>query len=145
MQDKNYSDIHRKMVVHILHTANWLDNKISGLLKKFDLTHVQFNILKVLEAENPKPLSVGRVKEGILFSNSDMTRIMDRLVKKQLVERNICPENRRQIDVEITEKGLNLLNSIAPELVLVLDNYYLNKISDDEAVFMADKLKLIRS
>ncbi len=145
MQDKNYSDIHRKMVVHILHTANWLDNKISGLLKKFDLTHVQFNILKVLEAENPKPLSVGKVKDGLLFSNSDMTRIMDRLVKKQLVERNICPENRRQINVEITEKGLNLLNSIAPELVLVLDNYYLDKISDDEAVYMADKLKLIRN
>ena len=53
MPDIKYSDIHRKMIVHILHTANYLDNIITGLLKKFDITHVQFNILKVLEAEHP--------------------------------------------------------------------------------------------
>ena len=139
-----YSDIHRKMVVHILHTANWLDNKISGLLKKFDITHVQFNILKVLEDKHPKPLSVGKVKEGLLFSNSDMTRILDRLVKKRLVERNICPVNRRQIDVEITNIGLKLLNDIAPELTKVLNEYYVEKINDEEAIFISEKLKLIR-
>ena len=145
MSDLIYSDIHRKMVVHILHTANYLDNLISGLLKKFDITHVQFNILKVLEAEHPKPLSVGKVKEGLLFSNSDMTRLMDRLVKKDLVVRNVCPENRRQIDVEITGKGLKLLNNIAPELINILDDYFIKKIKDDEAVFISEKMKLIRN
>ncbi len=145
MSDLIYSDIHRKMLVHILHTANYLDNIISGLLKKFDITHVQFNILKVLEAEHPKPLSVGKVKEGLLFSNSDMTRLMDRLVKKDLVVRNVCPENRRQIDVEITGKGLKLLNNIAPELINILDDYFIKKIKDDEAVFISEKMKLIRN
>ena len=145
MSDLIYSDVHRKMIVHIMHTANWLDSKISYLLKGFDLTHVQFNILKVLEAEHPKSLSVGQVKAGLLFSNSDMTRLMDRLVKKDLVVRNVCPENRRQIDVEITGKGLKLLNNIAPELINILDDYFIKKIKDDEAVFISEKMKLIRN
>ena len=145
MSNSEYSDIHRKMVVHILQTANWLNNKISGLLKKFDITHVQFNILKVLEDEHPKPLSVGKVKEGLLFSNSDITRILDRLVKKGLAERNICPVNRRQIDVEITKIGLKLLNDIAPKLTEVLNEYYIEKINDEEAIFISKKLKLIRN
>lgn len=144
MPDSSFSDIHRKMIVHILHTASNLDFKISGLLKKFGITHVQFNILKVLEAEHPKPLSVGQVKDGLLFSNSDMTRLMDRLVKKNLVERNICPENRRQIDVEITKKGLDLLLDIQPKLIKELDDYYIHKIKDEEAMFISEKLKLIR-
>lgn len=139
-----YSDIHRKMIVHIMHTANWLDNKISILLREYGITHVQFNILKVLEAEHPKALSVGTIKSGLLFSNSDMTRLLDRLVKKELVTRYVCEDNRRQINVEITQKGLELLNAIAPELIKELNEYYTEKITEDEARFIADKMKLIR-
>ena len=145
MSNLDYSDIHRKMIVHILHTANWLDSKITLLLKKFNITHIQFNILKVLEAEHPKPLSVGQVKEGLLFSNSDMTRLMDRLVKKGSVSRNTCSENRRQIDVEITQEGIKLLNDISPELVRVLDSYYIDKVDIKDAVFISEKLKSIRN
>jgi DNA-binding MarR family transcriptional regulator len=133
------------MIVHILHTANWLDSIISGLLKEFGITHVQFNILKVLEAEHPEPMSVGKVKEGLLFSNSDMTRLMDRLVKKDLILRNVCPNNRRQVDIEISDKGLNLLEKINPELQNVLSNYFAEKVSEEDAVFIANMMKLIRN
>ena len=139
-----YSDNHRKMVVHILHTASWLDTKISALLKNYGITHVQFNILKDLEASHPEPQSVGKVKEGILFSNSDMTRLMDRLVTKNLVVRNICSENRRRIDVEITKEGLDLLNEINPGLSAILENYYADKVTQEEALWISNKLKEIR-
>jgi DNA-binding MarR family transcriptional regulator len=140
-----YSDKHRKMIVHILHTASWLDVKITAVLKDFDLTHVQFNILKVLEASHPQPLSVGKVKEGVLFPNSDMTRLMDRLEKKELIERKICPQNRRQVNVEITTRGLQLLKDIMPVLLQELDGYYADEFSAEEAVWIASKMKKIRN
>lgn len=140
----NMTDTHRKMIVHILHTANWLDTKISAVLKEVGITHVQFNILKVLEAAHPDPISIGKVKEGVLFANSDMTRLMDRLVNKGLMERNICPDNRRKIDAVITTKGLTLLQLVSPKLANVLDGYYKSKISEEEALLIAKKLKEIR-
>ena len=145
MNNLSISDTHRKMIVHILHTANWLDSKISTVLKKIGITHVQYNILKVLEVAHPEPISVGKVKEGILFANSDMTRLMDRLVDKGLMVRNICQENRRKINVVITADGLKLLQIVNPKIAVALDGYYASKINEEEAKWIASKLKEIRN
>ncbi|MCF8373192.1 MAG: MarR family transcriptional regulator [Bacteroidales bacterium] len=142
---KQISDIHRKMIVHIMHTGQLLESKISSMLKQFDITHVQFNILKVLEASHPQPLCVGEVKQGVLFSNSDITRIIDRLVHKNLVERELCPNNRRKMDIKMSADGFALLAQIAPKLAEVFDNCYENEVSEMEAQKMINILKRIKN
>ena len=127
-----------------MHTGQLLERKISIMLKQFDITHVQFNILKVLEAAHPQPLCVGEVKQGVLFSNSDVTRIIDRLVDKKLVERELCPNNRRKMDIKMSADGFGLLVQIAPRLVEVLDDYYEKNISEEEAQKMIEVLKRIK-
>ena len=133
-----------RMVIDIIHTANWLDDKISGILKVFGITHPQFNILKNIQAAHPEPLSVKEIKETIMFTNSDVTRLVDRLVKKGLLQRNTCSSNRRKMDIFITEKGTIMLNNISPEFQKAFGNTVDNEITIYDALKTSDILRLIR-
>jgi len=133
-----------RMVIDIIHTANWLDDRISRILKSFGITHPQFNILKNIQAAHPEPLSVKEIKETIMFTNSDVTRLVDRLVNKGLLQRNTCPANRRKMDIFITEKGTTMLNNISPKFQNAFGNSVDNEISIDDALKTSDILRLIR-
>lgn len=132
------------MVVEILHTGNWLDNKISKILGMSGITHVQFNILRILQGANPNPLSVGEVKSRILFSNSDITRLLDRLKDKGLIQRTINPINRRRMDVSITDAGLELIQHVLPCIENELDGFFSDKFTKEEKSTIIDCLKRIR-
>ncbi len=134
----------QRMVIDIIHTANWLDERISKVLRGFGITHPQFNILKNIQAAHPEPLSVKEIKDTIMFTNSDVTRLVDRLVNKDLLCRDTCPENRRKMDVSITEKGIKMLEEILPELRRSLDNFFDKELSVEEALNTSDILRRIR-
>lgn len=136
---------HQRAAVEIIWIFNLLDEHISGTLKGFGLTHVQFNILRLLQSEYPDMISVGEVKERVLFRTSDVSRLIDRLVNKGLVERSLCEQNRRKMDLRISESGLNLIDSILPELNKTLDGLLTGKISEQEAVMIVELLKKIRN
>ncbi|MCB2208472.1 MAG: MarR family transcriptional regulator [Bacteroidetes bacterium] len=136
---------HQRAAVEIIWIFNLLDEHISSILKGFGLTHVQFNILRLLQNEYPGVISVGETKERVLFRTSDVTRIIDRLVKKELVERSLCQQNRRKMDLRISEKGLSLIDSILPELNKTLDALLTGKISEQEATLIVELLKKIRN
>jgi DNA-binding MarR family transcriptional regulator len=144
MQKKLAYTTHQRAVVEIIWIFNLLDEHISGVLKGFGLTHIQFNILRLLQSEHPDVISVGEVKDRVLFRTSDVSRIIDRLVKKELVERSLCQQNRRKIDLRISEKGLKLIDSILPELNNTLDTLLTGRISEQEAVLIVELLKKIR-
>ncbi len=132
------------MVVEILHTGNWLDNKISKVLATVGITHVQFNILRILQGSNPEPLSVGDVKSRILFSKCDITRLLDRLKDKGLIDRNVNPNNRRRMDVIITKEGLELIEDVLPKIEDELDGFFHEKISEKDRIQMVENLKKLR-
>ncbi|HJN06183.1 MAG TPA: MarR family transcriptional regulator [Bacteroidales bacterium] len=134
----------QRMVIDIIHTANWLDERISKVLKGFGITHPQFNILKNIQAAHPEPLSVKEIKDTIMFTNSDVTRLVDRLVKKELLCRDTCPENRRKMDVSITEKGVDMLDQILPELKKTFNNFFETKVSLEDALKTSEILRRIR-
>ena len=112
-----------KMVVSILKAGRIIDYKVSETLKEFGITHIQFNILRILEAEYPKKLSLGEVKKGLLFQTSDVSRLIDRLVNRELIDRAFCPENRRKLEISITEKGLTVIKNSLPKIEKKLDFY----------------------
>jgi DNA-binding MarR family transcriptional regulator len=134
-----FTDSHQKAVVNILFTSNWLLEKQTALLKPFGITPQQFNVLRILRGQSPKPATIKLIKERMLDRMSDASRIVEKLRVKGFVEREICPTNRRNVDVKITGKGLKLLSDLDafnPELHKEMDNLneqdieHLNRILD---------------
>jgi MarR family transcriptional regulator, 2-MHQ and catechol-resistance regulon repressor len=135
----------QRMVIDIIHTANWVDEKMSRVLKDYGITHPQFNILKNVQAAYPEPLSVKEIRDTTMFSGSDVTRLIDRLVNKGLLCRNTCKINRRKVDINITSKGTDILTKINPELRNEFDDFFDNQISDNDAFKTSEILRLVRS
>ena len=133
-----------KMVVNILRAGKIIDHKVSEVLKEHGITHIQFNILRILEARMPEKLSLKEVQDGLLFPTSDVSRLLDRLVKRGLVERTVCPENRRKIDLSITREGLQIIHSSIPAIEDSLDGYYKSAINEEERLQVIDVMKRIK-
>jgi DNA-binding MarR family transcriptional regulator len=102
----------QKAMINLLYTYGWVLEKIKNFLAKEDITHQQFNILRILRGSYPKPLSTLQIRERMLDKMSDTSRIVDRLVIKGLVKKTVCPADKRLVDVLITEKGQKLLKKL---------------------------------
>src|SRR5690606_34034541 len=86
------------------------------VFKQFDITHQQYNVLRILRGRKGEPACCGEVKEVMLDKNPDITRLSDRLITKGFIERSTNPQNRREVQLSITEEGLKLLEKVDPEL-----------------------------
>jgi DNA-binding MarR family transcriptional regulator len=101
-----------KLAVNIVFSHNWLMSLQSELFDGFGITANQFNILRILRGHYPKPASVILLKERMLDKMCDASRLVERLRLKGFVRRELSPDDRRRVDVIITEEGLNLLSEI---------------------------------
>lgn len=110
-QNTPFKDEFTKLAVNILYTHGWLSNLHTEVLKEFCITEQQYNILRILRGQRPNPASINLLKERMLDKMSDASRLVDRLIAKELVERKTCPNDRRKAEVIITEKGLDLLKA----------------------------------
>ena len=99
------SELHRA-TVNILFTYNWLNSMHTETLKPFKLSTQQFNVLRILKGQHPKPASVKLIAERMIDKNSNASRLIDKLLDKGYVERKSCEHDRRQVDIVLTEKGL---------------------------------------
>ncbi len=98
----------QKAAINLIYTTNWLNEKMKYFFDNYDITSQQFNILRILRGAG-EPLSTLQIRQRMLDKMSDTSRIVDRLVKKGMVKKNICKTDRRLVDVVITEKGKKLL------------------------------------
>ena len=108
--------IPKKTVLNILYTQNLIADKFNELLKPFDISSEQFNVLRILRGQKGCPANMSLIQERMLAKTSNTTRLVDKLLLKELVTRKVCPGNRRKIEVMITEKGLNLLDELDPKV-----------------------------
>ena len=109
---RSFKNEYEKAIVNMVFSYNWLVNFHVDLLKPYDITIQQYNILRILRGQHSKPATIKLIKERMLDRMSDASRIVEKLRVKGMVERNICATDRRNVDVLITEKGLNLLAEI---------------------------------
>lgn len=114
-QQKKFSNEFEKAAVNILYTSSWLYNINAARLKKHNITPEQYNVLRILRGAHPKPMMLSDVTSRMIDKASNATRLVEKLRQKGLVEREICEENRRQVDIVITKKGLSLLTKIDQE------------------------------
>ncbi len=104
----------QKAMVNLIFTYNRIMDANNAVFKPFQVTAQQYNVLRILKGRHPEPVSVGDVKSVMLDKSPDLTRLCDRLVDKQLIERATNCNNRREVLIQITQKGLGLLDQIEP-------------------------------
>ncbi|WP_317896981.1 MarR family winged helix-turn-helix transcriptional regulator [Aurantibacillus circumpalustris] len=109
IQQKSFKSPHQKLAVNLLYTSNWLNSHYSQFFKKTDLTIQQFNVLRILRGQYPSYCSLKLIKERMLDRMSDASRIVDKLVAKDYITRGVCPNDRRSVNLLISEKGLKML------------------------------------
>ena len=102
----------KKLVLNVLCTQNVLGENFNELLKPYDLSAEQYNVLRILRGQKGKPANMCIIQERMIAKTSNTTRLVDKLLLKGLVTREVCPDNRRKMEVAITQKGLDLLKQL---------------------------------
>ncbi len=110
IHQSKFRDEFRKLAVNILYTHGWLVGLMSEALRPHDITIAQFNILRILRGQHPRPATVSLLKERMLDKMSDASRLVERLRVKGLVERATSDHDRRKANIAITSKGIELLS-----------------------------------
>lgn len=121
---------HQKALINLIFTHNWIMEKMKELFGREDITSQQFNILRILRGAEA-PLSTLQIRQRMLDRMSDTSRIVDRMVLKGLVKKNICKSDKRLVDVVITAKGRKVLekfDALEDEMDALI-----GPISEDEA------------
>lgn len=109
-QTRFRSEYH-KAIINLVFSSNWLLERIRRILDKEDITHQQYNILRILKG-SPSPLSTLQIRERMLDKMSDTSRIVERLIKKGLVEKKLCPYDKRLVDITLNNEGDQLLERL---------------------------------
>ena len=117
IKQSSFRNEYQKATINLIFSANWLLNKHRDFLRKFHITQQQYNVLRILRGQYPDAISTSEIKKRMLDKNSDTSRIADRLETRSLIKKRICKEDKRLVDVTITDKGLSLLEET--------DNYIL--------------------
>jgi len=131
IKQKSFGSEIEKMVINLIYTGNWILNNNAQALKPFGLTTQQYNVLRILKGQHPKPAAVSLVNERMLDKMSNASRLVEKLRQKGLVDRSTCPNDRRQVDVQLTDKGLKLLEEATATLKSASENYH--SLNEDEA------------
>ena len=141
-QTKPWQSVHQKAMVNVLLTYSWLSEKLREILKPFDITIQQYNMLRILRGAEG-PLSTSKIRSRMIDKMSDTSRMVNRLQKKKLVDRNVCCGDRRLVDIEISKEGLSLLNQIDTRIHPFHE--CCSSLSQEEASQLSDLLDKLRS
>lgn len=112
LQQSNFASEEAKAIVNVIFTGNWVAYEQQELLKPYDLSMQQYNVLRILRGQNGKPMTVLAIIERMLDRTSNASRLVDKLVEKKWVLRRECPNDRRAVDVLILPEGLALLQQL---------------------------------
>jgi DNA-binding MarR family transcriptional regulator len=137
--NSEFPNIKVKALLNLIYTANWISSQQNTFFKPFGISPQQFNILRILRGTET-PLKVNTIKERMLERSPNATRLMDKLCDKDLIERIACPEDRRVVHIQITNRGLSLLEKIDKNM----KEDYLQNLTEKEANQLSDLLDKIR-
>lgn len=142
IQQRKFASSRHKALINVLFTYGWAIERIKKILSAHGITHQQFNILRILRGSYPIPLSTLQIRERMLDKMSDTSRIVDRMILKDLVQKTTSQKDHRLVDVVITEKGQWILKAIdeGPDLVLEV----MRNISEEEAEQLSSILDHVR-
>lgn len=139
----NFKTPQQKAFVNLRYTSNWILKKQNTFMSKFELTMPQFNILRILRgAGNGVYLTVNTIKSRMVEISPNTTRLMDKLLEKKLIERERSTNDKRIVNVCITEAGMSLLSEIDSHFDKELTMSHV--LTNEEAEFLSDILDKLR-
>ncbi|MGH2623246.1 MAG: MarR family winged helix-turn-helix transcriptional regulator [Sphingobacterium sp.] len=131
-----------RATINVVYTSNWLSLILEKRAASKDITLQQFNVLRVLRGQFPKPVTNGLLKDRLLTQTPDISRLVDRIVNKGLISRGKNKTDKRAVDLLITQKGLDLLADI--ESLMMLDDVLPNNLTSEEYIQLSDLLDKLR-
>ena len=141
IKQKAFDNEYHKLGINILFTGSWINLRQLNNFKEFGISPQQYNVLRILRGQHPMPSTINLIIERMIDKASNASRLVEKLRVKGFVERNQCENNRRAVDIIITEKGMNLLEEIDKRKIF--DNN-LKNLSEDEAVQLNNLLDKLR-
>ena len=142
INQSEFKDEFEKADINLIYTANWMRDQFSQTIKAYDISQQQFNILRILRGQKGKPAPLKLLTERMLDKMSNTSRLVDKMLAKDLLRREICPNNRRQVEIVLTEKGLALCNKVSKEVdQLRKGNVKITKKEAEELNRILDKMR----
>lgn len=143
IKQKAFKSEFQKAIINILFTSGWLEHKQTQFFKKWGISPQQYNVLRILRGQNGNPITVASIQERMMDKMSNASRLVEKLKQKNLIERKECKTDRRQVDVIISKKGLELLNDIDNNIHEI--EKPIKNISKEEAIELNRILDKLRS
>ena len=143
IHQSTFSSARQKAMLNIMFSYGWILERIRDFLASEDITHQQFNILRILRGSHPQPLSTLQIRERMLDKMSDTSRIVDRLIVKGLVKKATCAKDKRLVDVTITDKGQKLLKKLDARLDPT--ESIMSNLTEKEAEMLSSLLDKLRT
>jgi DNA-binding MarR family transcriptional regulator len=143
IQSNKFKSEVQKAMLNVLYTAWWLKTITCRELKEFGLTHEQYNVLRILKGKHPEQMCVRDIASRMIEKNSNVPRIIDRLVAKKLVKRMQCEEDGRQTVISLTQAGINILESSNAKIDKIAENELM--LDNKDAAVLNTLLEKVRA
>jgi DNA-binding MarR family transcriptional regulator len=138
-----FSNLHEKAIVNIIFTANAVQDALKMIIKPYGISLPQYNVLRILNGRKKGYATCGDLKAVMLDKNPDVTRLCDKLVDKHLISRHCNAKNKRQILLQISDKGEEVLAQINPKIYAFYEQ--LNALNQNDIAQLSDSLDAIRN
>jgi len=135
-------ELYQNTAVELLTTHSWYMHQLKAVLKPYDISPAQYNILRILNGANNPPVSASYLKDSVIDKGSNITRLIDKMEIKKWVTRCLCETNRRQMDIDITASGKGVLIEVTKEINELIKVLY--SITEDEDKIITKILVKIR-
>ncbi len=137
-----FKDIYQLAIANLVFTNSWCNDYYKQVTAPYEITPQQFNILRILRGQYPKPSTINLLKSRMLDKMCDASRITERLVQKKLVAKGVNAHDKRAVDILITDKGLNLL--LKMDVEVDLSELAARNLSEADARLLNDLLEKMR-
>ena len=143
IQQADFSSDNQKITLNFMYTYNCFKEDMKNFFKPYDITSQQFNVLRILRGHYPNPYTTSQVRDRMLDKMSDASRIVDRLVKKDLVNRSVTKTDKRLVDVIISDAGIELLDKIDGPLEEFMETTFKSFTNEEKSLFggMLEKIR----
>ena len=143
IKQSRFNNSYHKALVNLIYTGNWVRDEQTKIFKTYGLLPQHYNVLRIIRGSMPHPITPKQIKEVLIDKTGDLTRLIDKLEKMDYVKRNLCPSNRRQMDISLKEKGLEVLELLEAPMKAYFDMIR-QHISEKEAEDLSDLLDTLR-
>lgn len=118
-----FTDSFEKAMINLFYTSKFFETRMDGLFKPYGLKNQHYNVLRIIRGKHPEKINPGYVRDVMIDKRRDLTRLVDKLVDMKLVCREQCMENRRKVELSLTDQGLALTNKIEKELNRLFEQF----------------------